>query len=596
MFQQYAVNISNVVRLTALVLCDDPCMPPTSESPEQVEKILGPYRLIERLGRGAMASVFRARAIGGTQDVALKLIHAAHDQRSQFEAVVNEAMAISAVRHPNVVSCLSYGSDGDYLYIIMELSENGDTVRLVQRNGRLDEQQALTLAAQCARGLEAIHAAGYIHRDIKPSNVMLDAEGIARIGDLGLGFPIAIADQAEGVVGTPAYMSPEQARGEKLDARTDIFSLGATLFYWITGRQLYSGKTALDTLRLAAVGQIHDVRQLAPELSPAVAAVLDMALAADREQRFPDARAFGQALALAQEGTTITPNARSDPHAKTEMLATVDSAPTFHTGPAAIRRPSWHIPVAVAAGAVSMAFLLTMALGRSPTGQNVPAADDIDAGISALATPYREIQVRWVGDSQLSFEERGEVRYARSGRWAIFSGGAALICTDPSSLIAPLIVADSFSIEVAFSVEDITQTGPARLLACGLNHKLANVTIGQAGSRIEVRCRTTMTNTDGTRPSLETEEGSLIPGQHHLIFVRHGQEHTLWLNGALVAKATVPGSLTAWDPALPLAIGDEARGGFPWSGRVDSLAFLTHAIDPSEVTRRYVAWSGENRS
>lgn len=563
-------------------------MPQTIETPEQIGQILGSYRLIERLGRGAMASVFRARADGATQDVALKLIHAAHDQRRQFEAVVNEAMAISAVRHPNVVSCLSYGSDGDYLYIIMELAENGDTIRQVQQRGRLGEQQALTLAGQCARGLEAIHTAGYIHRDIKPSNVMLDAQGVARIGDLGLGFPLAIAEQAEGVVGTPAYMSPEQARGEKLDARTDIFSLGATLYYWLTGQAPYVGKTTFETLRLATLGQIADIRKVAPDISPEVAAVLAIALNPDRERRFADASAFGQALALAREGSTVVaPKPLPDPHAATDLLPALSIAAS-----APVRRPSWHIPLAVAAGAVPMALLLAWALNRPAAGDHQPDP----AATAASSTQPQEVQVRWVGDPHLRFDERGEVRYARSGRWAIFSDGAALICADPSSIIAPLIAAESFSIEMAFLVEDITQTGPARILACGLNHKLANVTIGQAGSRIEVRCRTTMTNTDGTRPSLETGEGSLVPGLHHLVFIRRNEVHSLWLNGVLVATAPVPGSIAAWDPALPLAIGDEARGGFPWSGRVDQLSFINRAIDPTEVGGRYARWSAENHS
>src|SRR5690606_2030795 len=129
--------------------------------------------------RGAMASVFRARAENSDRDVALKLVYAADDQRRVFEEVVNEAMASSAVRHPHVVSCLSYGHSGTFLYIVMELAAGGDTSKLVRRQGRLSEQRAIALATQCTRGLEAIHSAGFIHRDLKPSNIMLDAEGNA---------------------------------------------------------------------------------------------------------------------------------------------------------------------------------------------------------------------------------------------------------------------------------------------------------------------------------------------------------------------------------------------------------------------------------
>jgi len=567
-------------------------VPITADVLDQVGSRLGPYRLLERIGRGAMGSVYRAKAENADHEVALKLIYAPHDQRRHFESVVNEAMASSAVRHPHVVASLSYGADGDHLYIIMELVARGDTNSLVQKQGRLDPAMALEFASQCALGLEAIHAAGFIHRDLKPSNIMLDGDGRARIGDLGLGFPLAVAEQSQGIVGTPAYMSPEQARGEKLDARTDIFSLGATLYFWLTGHAPFHGRTTAETLRLATVGMVADVRSLRPELSPQLAALLHTAMAPQKHLRYADARAFGHAVSVIQEGATnpteigIQSPRMPDSDARTELLQ-APAATSTTSAATRSRSQRWHIPAAVTAGALVMALSGTL-LGWSGNGRYEVA--QAEAERVAQGKDYQAYSVSWVADDHLTFVERGDVRYARSGSEIILSEGAALVAPDGSFLLEPLITSGSFSVEVIFRTDDISQSGPARILACGLNHKLANLTIGQSGSRIEVRCRTTMTNTDGTRPSVASQEGTLTSGWHHLAFIRNEELHQLWLDGVLIATETVPGTLAAWDATLPIGIGDEPRGGFPWHGAIRKLTFFTRALTDGEMAQRYAQW------
>lgn len=542
----------------------------------QVGRQLGPYRLLEVLGSGATASVFRAVADGSQREIALKVVHAVDDQRRLFETVVNEAMASSAVRHPNVVTCLSYGSDGEYLYIVMELAEGGDSSRLVRSQGRLDETRALALAADCARGLEAIHAAGLIHRDIKPLNIMLDAEGRARIGDLGLVFPVAVADQGKALMGTPAFMSPEQAGGGKLDARTDIFSLGATLYFWVTGQAPFSAANSRDLLRQVAGGIVADPRSIVPTLSPGFAALIATAMHPQREHRYADASAFGQAIAQVQAGQSLPDPER--PKQPAPVAAAGQAAPVPRN------RPSWPL----LAGVVSATAVVALALGLGLRG---PSASGSAHASTGAAGAYEQHAVTWVGDRLLPFTESGAVRYARAGRQALFGGGAALVCSDGSAVLSPLVAAGSFSIELVIQVDDLAQSGPARILACGLNHKVANLMIGQSGTRIEVRCRTTATNTDGTRPHLATAEGCLTTGTHHLVFTRRGERHTLWLDGIKVAEEMVPGSLVAWDPSLPIAIGDEARGGFPWSGSIERLVFHAIPLDEAGLVHRAATWN-----
>lgn len=542
---------------------------------------LGPYRLLEILGRGAFAQVYRAQADGG-REVALKLVHASGDQRRHFEEVINEAMASSAVHHPHVVSCLSYGSEGEHLYIVMELAESGDTHQLVIKDGPLDYRRILQLADQCVRGLEAIHAAGLIHRDIKPSNIMLDAGGDARIGDLGLVFPAALAGEGTPAAGTPAYMSPEQARSERLDERTDIYSLGATMYFWATGQAPYKGASPLQTIGLVLAGDVPDTRVHAPKIPPEVAELIRLAMDPRRERRFASAAVMRDAIAQVAAGERpVVPRRGSKP------LESVVP-----------QRPAWRNPLMMMGGAMlillTLGWLMPSAYGRVAPVQAERAA--MPAAPAAPVATYAEHRITWVGDPLTPFIEHGDVRYARAGRQTIFAGNASLVCPDGSALLRPLAAASGgFSVELAFQVDDLTQQGPARILACGLNHRLVNLMIGQSGSRLEVRCRTTTTNTDGTRPHLVTAEGSLTTGAHHLVFVRHGEEHILWLDGEKMVSVVVPGSLSAWDPTLPLAFGDEARGGFPWAGRIDHITFATTALGTEEISRRFAVWREERQ-
>ena len=271
------------------------------------------YRLVSHLGNGGMSVVFRGEA-DGKPPVAIKLLSPRLDQDPRATARFSREIRSAAdVIDPHVIRCFGHGEANGRPYQVLELMEGGDCQTLqAKRGGLLDEVLALRIAEQAARGLIAVHAAGLIHRDIKPGNLFLAADGTAKVADLGLArMPeVAEADQVTlpgTLVGSPAYMSPEQARGGiELDGRTDIYSLGATLFHFVTGRVPFPTNSPIEAVRAAALNPTPNAGALRPDLSPSIVKLLARAMAKDRNQRYPDAASFAAAIAAAAAGQTVS--------------------------------------------------------------------------------------------------------------------------------------------------------------------------------------------------------------------------------------------------------------------------------------------------
>jgi len=226
---------------------------------------LGHFSLLEKIGEGGMGRVYKARDKRLDRFVAIKLLAEARStdagRRARF---VQEAKAASALNHPHIITIHEIGEQDGQTFIVMELVDGKPLNELIPRKGmRLTE--ALRIAAQVAGALTAAHAAGIVHRDLKPANIMVDAHGRAKVLDFGLAklsAPAAVgADEAtrslttdqpvseEGViVGSVPYMSPEQAEGKPVDARSDIFSFGAVLYEMITGQRAFRGESKISTL------------------------------------------------------------------------------------------------------------------------------------------------------------------------------------------------------------------------------------------------------------------------------------------------------------------------------------------------------------
>ncbi|MBA3710570.1 MAG: SUMF1/EgtB/PvdO family nonheme iron enzyme [Planctomycetes bacterium] len=258
----------------------------------QMPKVIGNYRVVDKLGHGGMGSVFKAVQLSLQREVALKVM-AGRLARNQhwIDRFLAEARAMAAINHPHVLTCFDAGQDKGKLYLAMELMQGGDLVRLVKsRGGRLPVGEALRIVRDCAWGLEAIGRAGLIHRDIKPGNIFLDLAGAAKLGDLGLAcFAEAAAEDGTSggqPLGTPAFMSPEQADADdEVDIRTDIYALGATLYALLTGHPPYEGKNSFAVIARVLQDPVPDARTHTPDLPPAVCALIARAMAKRREDR-----------------------------------------------------------------------------------------------------------------------------------------------------------------------------------------------------------------------------------------------------------------------------------------------------------------------
>ena len=226
---------------------------------------LGPYEIVAPIGAGGMGEVYKARDLRLNRFVAIKVLPPdtfADDDRNQ--RFLQEARAASALNHPNIVSVFDIGSEAGATYLVMELVDGSSLDTLIPQNGfRVPE--LLRIASQIANACSSAHAAGIVHRDLKPSNVMLTAAGVAKVLDFGLAKLIdepgpandhtltqAAVTQAGIVMGTPAYMSPEQAEGKTVDARSDIFSFGAVLYELATGRKAFPGTSTAAILAARA--------------------------------------------------------------------------------------------------------------------------------------------------------------------------------------------------------------------------------------------------------------------------------------------------------------------------------------------------------
>ena len=271
------------------------------QSKSCIPAMINGYRLTTHLGNGGMSVVFRGEAHGRVP-VAIKLLSPRldHDPRAAAR-FLREIRTASEVTDAHVIGCIGHGECQGRPYQVLELMTGGDCQALLDRHGGiLDEALALRIAGEVAQGLVAIHAAGLVHRDIKPSNIFLSAEGVAKVADLGLARSPEADDQVTlpgTFVGTPAYMSPEQARaGIELDGRSDVYSLGATLFHFVTGRAPFCAASPIAVVRAAVTEPTPDAAVVRPGVSRGVADMLSRAMAKDRNARFPDAASFARAI------------------------------------------------------------------------------------------------------------------------------------------------------------------------------------------------------------------------------------------------------------------------------------------------------------
>jgi serine/threonine protein kinase len=284
------------------------------------------YRILAALGRGGMGAVYRARDEVLDDEVALKILRpevaGTPEMAGRFRSEIKLARKVS---HWNVCRIHEYGEDGALQYISMELV-GGSTLKDRLRAGPLPAAEAFDVAIQVAEGLSAIHKVGIVHRDLKSPNVMIDAEGTAKVMDFGIAKAAGAGTDPGAstgyVLGSPEYMSPEQARGRRADFRSDLYSLGVVIFEAFTGRVPFRGTTPVATLMMH-VEAPPPIDDPSFPLPPALVPVLRKALAKDPADRFKDAPAMAAALRAARgdapERERVPPAADASP---TEVVHT----------------------------------------------------------------------------------------------------------------------------------------------------------------------------------------------------------------------------------------------------------------------------------
>ena len=259
----------------------------------------GRYRLGPVIGRGGMATIYRATDLRLERQVAVKILRPEvatdPDLAHRFR---REALAATVLRHPNIVACLDTGTDGDQAYLVMALVDGEDLAVRLRRGGRLAPRQAARIGLDVARALGVAHVRGIVHRDIKPGNILLAADGRAMVTDFGIARLAADAEAAlpGTTLGSVHYFSPEQARGRTTTPASDIYGLGLVLFEALTGTRAWTGDTT-DAIALARVGApAPSPKAVRPEVPAALEAVVLRALAPEPGDRYPNGTAMAAAL------------------------------------------------------------------------------------------------------------------------------------------------------------------------------------------------------------------------------------------------------------------------------------------------------------
>jgi serine/threonine protein kinase len=324
------------------------------------------YQIQSVIGQGGMGKVYKARNVSLSKTCAIKFLpkEFASQDPTLVQRFLREARSAAAVEHPNVLPVHSVGKVQEDYYIEMQYVDGSTLHGILKQRGRMEASEAARIVRDVALGLAAAHEKGIIHRDVKPGNVMVSAKGHVFIMDFGL------AKMAEGtsaltrkgtVLGTPLYMSPEQAMARPLDARTDIYSLGAMFYHLLTGSPPYVSKTALEIVGQHIKGPIPDPASLVPDTPPLFSAMIQKMMAKNVDDRYASCAEIAQELDAFLSGAGTGPVPAAAGPAGTRVLRALPVKGR--------QRRLWPviIGVAVAAaaiGAVILYLLLTGGLGK----------------------------------------------------------------------------------------------------------------------------------------------------------------------------------------------------------------------------------------
>jgi eukaryotic-like serine/threonine-protein kinase len=279
------------------------------EAERSGQKIPG-YKILGKLGAGAMATVFKAKQLSLDRDVAIKVLPRKFTQNPQFiERFYAEGRAAAQLNHPNIVQAYDVGKAGEYHYFVMEYVDGRTVFDDITKHKRYSEAEAIDIVIQTAEALQHAHERGLIHRDVKPKNIMMNREGVAKLADMGLARAISDKEAAEAeagkAFGTPYYISPEQIRGEvNIGPPADIYSLGATLYHMVTGNVPFDGKNPSAVMHKHLKAELVAPDHVNPKLSAGISEVIEMMMAKDPRRRYQSCKDLLGDLRAIRKGET----------------------------------------------------------------------------------------------------------------------------------------------------------------------------------------------------------------------------------------------------------------------------------------------------
>lgn len=357
-----------------------PALHPFLSPPVEPDEIgrLAQFRVLRLLGQGGMGMVFLAEDLALRRRVALKVmkpgLHAADE--NAWQRFLREARCMASLKHDHLVTVYQAGQEGSVVWLAMELLEGETLADWIDRNPRPSPGVIVRLGQDIAQGLQAIHDAGLVHRDIKPSNLWVEsATGRVKILDFGLAREVegdALLTTTGAVVGTPAFLSPEQARGRSAQPRSDLFSLGGVLYCLCTGSLPFPADNTLDQLAALAADEPRPIESLNPRIPRALAALVMRLLAKNPDERPASAQEVGEKL----KGLRRSRAKKASEPSSTERLPASSSTRRKKSAVRPARKPRWVLVAVLFAvtGLASMAAVGLVHLAAQPGTEGSPSS------------------------------------------------------------------------------------------------------------------------------------------------------------------------------------------------------------------------------
>jgi serine/threonine protein kinase len=372
---------------------------------ELIGKTVGQYQIIEQIGAGGMATIFKAYQPSIDRYVAVKILPSQLAEDENFvKRFAHEARAIAALEHPHILPVHDFGTDGDLNYMVMRYVKGGTLTNVMGKP--VPDDRIVQIVGDVAKALAYAHDRGVVHRDIKPSNILIDERGEVLLTDFGIakmveGSQSTQLTAAGSVLGTPAYMAPEQAQGKAVDGRSDIYSLGVVLYELLTGRPPYEAETPFAVVLMHINDPLPPPRSANPDISEPLERVVLKAMAKDPDQRFETAGAMAEALQNAQketEETLVVPDSTTATQDPQTLQDTPATAPTENPQRRSLA------PLLIVGGAVVLLLCLLAGGGLIVVGI-LASSDDTAATTFATGEPTEIAVESTTSSSQETVQE-----------------------------------------------------------------------------------------------------------------------------------------------------------------------------------------------